>query len=498
MTRKLLAALLVMALLGAAPRARADSASAGAQPFSFLGLDSSARAAALGGAYTALAVDADALQYNPAGLALQDADHAAFMHNQYFESANQDHVAVALKSGFGASFDMLNYGAIKRTTYSSPDGGRGTFGIMDTSLNFGYGRAFGPAAFGGAAKWLRESNDGLVGQGGAVDGGALFDVPGADGLRLGFSVLNLGAPVRFQAASEGLPATARLGGAWGFALPGYKNTLALDLLKQGTDKPRLAFGAETAAAGGLSLRLGYTTRIDAGIGLTAGVGWKGDSWSFDYAIAPYGDLGLTHRVGAGLRWGQAPAPEAPAKMKYRRDGDDPRELREARLQPRAESALPPVKPAPGAAAKAGPASRYASLLGVGSPAETETAEHIAKSRRLTDSGLLVGARAELDKADQVLGPEDRLRVAWNEAQGRWLRAKKQPAQARAAYTEALRLAAKLGAGGQVVADCYEGLGDILIDQGDVTYGLKFFNKAYQIAPSDRLLEAIEAYERDKR
>jgi hypothetical protein len=82
MKRPLSPFLLAAALLGAAGAARADNGSAGAEPFAFLQLDSSARSAALGGAYTALASDANALQYNPGGLGMVRQNEAQFMYNQ--------------------------------------------------------------------------------------------------------------------------------------------------------------------------------------------------------------------------------------------------------------------------------------------------------------------------------------------------------------------------------------------------------------------------------
>lgn len=471
-------ALLVLALLGGAAPARAlEKGTAGAQPFSFLGLDSSARAAALGGAYTGLAADAGALSYNPAGLGLLRENEVSFMHNQYFESATQDHLAAVVRPGFGVSADVFSFGRLNRTTYASPDGTLGQFAITDTALALGYGRAFGRLAAGAAAKLLRESNDGTVGQSVAGDVGVLWDVPGARGLRLGAAAQNLGRQVRFQAGREALPATGRAGAAWSFPAFGHDNALSADVVKEGTDKPRASAGVETVAGGSLALRLGYTTRNDAGAGLTAGVGWRGRNWSVDYAIAPYGDLGLTHRVGASLRWGLPDEHDGPV---------DPIIEEALRSRPRE------VPKDEGRAARA-PEVR----MGTAEPPRVlvPIPDRIARARRLTDAGRLDEAKIELNAIDRVLGDEDRARSGWYEAEGRWERARRNLPAARGAYAEALRLSIKFGETGQPVADAYEGMGMTLAEQGELAYGVKFLRKAYVISPAQRLLDTIEAYER---
>ena len=68
---------------------------AGAEPFNFLFMDSNARATGLGGAYTALAADANALWYNPAGLARVRRYEATFMHNEHVEGITQEFVGFA-------------------------------------------------------------------------------------------------------------------------------------------------------------------------------------------------------------------------------------------------------------------------------------------------------------------------------------------------------------------------------------------------------------------
>lgn len=483
MTRKTIAVLLVLALLGAGAPARAERGTAGARPLSFLGLDTSARAAALGGAYTALAEDAESLRYNPAGLGVLVESEVSATHDQHFESATQDHLALALRPGVAVSADVVNYGRIKRTTYASPDGGLGTFGIMDSALSAGAGYAFGPLSLGAAGKWLREDNDGTVGQAVAADLGAQWRPSWAPGLTLGVAGQNLGGKIRFQGSGEALPATGRAGAAWTFAAFGHRNAVSADAVKQGTDRVRAAVGVETVAGGSLALRLGYTTRVDAGLGVSAGVGWRGEAWGVDYAIAPYGDLGLTHRVSVAFRWGKS----------------DERAPREAGPDPVIESALRAARRRERESVRAAESAALPSevVLGGDAPptAPLPAEERLAKARSLLAAGRLDEAKTELDAADRLLSPEDRMRASWHELTARRARAGKDLKTARAEYMESLRLAIKNGVGGQTAADAYEGLGRTLADQGEATYGVRFLRKAYEVAPSQRLLDAIEDLER---
>jgi len=50
----------------------------------------------------------------------------------------------------------------------------------------------------------------------------------------------------------------------------------------------------------VALRAGYRTGRDVGLGWTAGLGFKTGTFGLDYAYAPYGDLGNTHRISLGI------------------------------------------------------------------------------------------------------------------------------------------------------------------------------------------------------
>lgn len=289
-------------ILGAGPASA--SGSAGAEPFSFLRLDANARAVAMGGAYTALATDANALLYNPAGLARVARSEATFMHNAYVAGIDQEYGAYASPRGWGAHFNFLNSGSVMNTTNTNPDGaGLGSTSLYDLAFSGGYGRAFGEAlSLGGEVKYIRESIAGVAGQGAAFDLGALYRVPRISGLALGVSLLNVGPTVKYDSGTQNLPLNLRAGAAYTFDAAGQKSAASFDVIKERASSADVALGLETVLVKAMPIRLGFTTSNSAGLGLTAGVGYVSDGFSFDYAFVPFGDLGGAHRFSLTFRW----------------------------------------------------------------------------------------------------------------------------------------------------------------------------------------------------
>ncbi len=433
-TMRLLAAFLVLA--GASPRAWADSA-AGASSFDFLTIDANARAVGLGGAYTALATDSNALLYNPAGLARVDNYEATFMHNEYVQGLSQEYVGFASKQGWGLSMNYLDFGSINRTTLSQPGGTGSTFGLNDFALSGGYGRALTPSlSLGGGAKLIRETIDTTQANGVAFDAGALYSVEQMKGLTFGASILNMGPNVKFASHSERLPMLWRLGTAYAFPAFKMDNTFALDVTRETADKVRMGFGLESVYDKMIAFRLGFTTRNDAGVGITAGVGWIWKTLSIDYAIAPLGTLGISNRVSATIRWGGAP-PKAAA--------------------PAVESGSTPATPE----------------------------NHFISAQKLIEAGDLKAATTELDAAAALLAPDDRLRVLYHERMGTIARFNGDIPRAKYSYAEAMNLASKLGMSDPVVADAYTGFGLCLVAEGDTAQAVKFFRKALEVGASAR-------------
>jgi hypothetical protein len=283
--------------------------SAGAEPFNFLFLDANARAVALGGAYTALATDANALLYNPAGLGRIDSCQATFMHNQYFQDITQEYLAYVSPQGWGMNLNYLDFGNVRNTTIANKTGaGLGNVGLTDLAFSAGYGHALSDHLSAGAGvKFVQETIDAIVGRGFGLDLGLLYSVPGLHGLSLAAAVQNIGPSVKFQSAQEKMPLDLRAGTAYAFKAFGQNSVVSADVTRERSEDALFGIGLETVLAGSFPVRLGYNTRNDDGPGFTAGFGYSRTGFSVDYAFVPSRTLGVTHRFSATLFWGKGGA-----------------------------------------------------------------------------------------------------------------------------------------------------------------------------------------------
>jgi len=229
---------------------------------------------------------------------------ATFMHNAYLQGISQEYAAYAGPHGWGASLNYLRFGDVQRTTLSNPEGqGLGQTTLNDLAFGGGYGLSvLDSVALGVGGKYIREVIDGSAMTGIALDAGALYSVPLCLGLDVGLALQNIGPTTRSPGAHENLPLNLRAGAAYTFYVQGQESVIALDLSKERSQGPLAAVGGETRIKELLAFRLGFNTRNEAGLGLTAGFGFLFDAGSIDYAFVPMGDLGDAHRFSATLRW----------------------------------------------------------------------------------------------------------------------------------------------------------------------------------------------------
>ena len=307
-------ALLLCALAAAAGAQGFDAGSAGTASAQFLKIASGARGAALGEAYSALADDAFALDWNPAGLINIKKNSMVFMHATYLAGTYADFFAYAETAGevgsWGVSFKYMNYGKISQTDSSGFE--LGSFSPTDMAVNVGFacyvtGFNKDPEerfVLGATGKFVRSkiiSADNTV----SADIGLNFPYMFDNRFLMTMSAQNIMGTLRYDKEEAPLPLILRLGT---LTKLGDHFNLTADIVAARDNIPFLAMGGEARvrvySEMDVFLRAGFNTRavsdLSGARNMAVGGGLRYGSYNIDYAFSPFGDLGTVHRISAAL------------------------------------------------------------------------------------------------------------------------------------------------------------------------------------------------------
>lgn len=263
-----------------------------------LRIDQGPRFAALGGAGIGAVEDASSIYWNPAGLGRVHSNYYAFSHHQWFADIKDEVLHAAMPSGSGAvGFGLLYSGEPGIEFWDANNTPGDTFRAWNGVLSAGYGLAVAENyCVGAAVKGFYQGLYTSSGSGGAIDLG--FACRPLPAVGLGAVARNIGF-AKYDQSNEPMPTEAGIGG--GIAV-GPVNAL-LDVVLPLDNSVALHAGVEYKPVPQLAVRLGYRTgpedigTLGALGGLTAGLGVAVGPLSLDYAVTPYGELGLAHRVG---------------------------------------------------------------------------------------------------------------------------------------------------------------------------------------------------------
>jgi len=270
-----------------------------------------ARPLGMGGAFTAIADNADAPYWNPAGL--------AYIHDQEINtmqtrlSTDADHYYISYvkplgKGTLGVSWIQVGVGAITQTSATLDAWNEvqnlNVFSYFSNAFLFSYGLPLNPnISVGMTAKYL--TSDMFQIQGGQAYGYSLTPavlIELRNKLRIGLKIDEIINEQSWGTGTiEKVPAKARLGVAYTEPrglLAG--STFALDLgqTMDSTYSTEISAGYEWAKDG-LALRAGY-----ADASLTAGVGFKSGVAQIDYAYVQQASLSRdnVHRISLAGKW----------------------------------------------------------------------------------------------------------------------------------------------------------------------------------------------------
>lgn len=296
---------------------------AGAQ---FLKVGIGARAVGMAGAFSAVADDAGAIYWNPAGLAQLNAREVSATYNSYIEDTVQGNllyahpVAKNVTCGLGVDFLQVKDIEKRAGDTDTPDS---TFSTSDIAVTFTHARGdlINNVYLGLNLKYIRSKLDTKTAGAFALDLGGLYHSPGQK-LKLALNLQNIGTKMKFVSDSDPLPLNVKAGISWRM-LEGKSDTdefenekrlssgatgrltLGLDFDNYLPEKRYYQqIGLEYWPVSLLALRAGYQAGHDkdSAQGFSAGLGLGMGGVSFDYAYMPFGDLGNTNRVSLGYRF----------------------------------------------------------------------------------------------------------------------------------------------------------------------------------------------------
>lgn len=265
----------------------------------FLLIGVGGRPEGMGGAYTAIANDANAVNINPAGMSDVKGREVTVMHNEYLLDLNHEYLAYVDNNGkraWGASLVYLDFGTLEYYTASNTY--VGTFTPNSWALTAAYSRKSGnDVSWGVSLKYIREKIAEFKGDAIAVDGGVIYapkDMP----WRVGASLQNIGTKMDIGTTKDPLPLTLRVGGAYKFTE--YPLLVSSDVLFIRDSDTEFHLGLEYKFAEIAALRAGYNSDDDLDNGFTFGLGLEQPEYKIDYAFVPMGVFGDSHRFSLSL------------------------------------------------------------------------------------------------------------------------------------------------------------------------------------------------------
>ena len=273
----------------------------------FLKIGVGARPLGMGGAFVAVADDANAIWWNPAGVAGMKRREITLMHSEVGEDIRYQFLAYSqrvkrLRGGLGGSISYLSVSDIQG--YSPGGTKTRKLGAYDLAFSLCYGSSIFPSLSGGINfKFIGEKLADESASTFAFDIGGLWSPP-VSGLKLGFNLQNLGMGLKFIEERSPLPLNCKLGCAYEVEFFGTQSILALDVNIPVDYGCFVNGGFECKIYNLIALRGGYTSRDDMSSGLRLGIGIGGKNLIIDYSWLPRGDFADSHRMSATLRFGR--------------------------------------------------------------------------------------------------------------------------------------------------------------------------------------------------
>lgn len=307
---------------------------AGISAFQFLKIGVGARGVAMGESFVAVANDASALFWNPAGLVAAQQNQVIASHAEYLVDIKHEFLGVSYRLGendaVGVSFSSLHMKDMEITTELQPFGTGRYFSFGDIAIGLTYSKKMTEQfSFGATIRYVEETLDILKMRSVMVDLGTLYWT-GLGSTRFAVTISNFGSDVEpkgnvtqangvsvtsFQSFS--LPTIFKLGVAMeAMETEDSRLTTSLQLNHPNDNSEHFRLGLEYAFKNTFFLRGGIKRTIGQRLfgrdetspeDFTFGAGVAVDLAELtrvnaDYAFARFGELGSVHRISIAFTY----------------------------------------------------------------------------------------------------------------------------------------------------------------------------------------------------
>ncbi|MEI8135380.1 MAG: PorV/PorQ family protein [bacterium] len=289
-----------------------------------------ARAAGMGGAFSALADDISALYWNPAGIARLKGINTSATYTAWYAGTTHNFIGASIpiseRYRFGVSLILLDNGSLAKSTITK-DVNAGTFNANDLAFGLTLAGALTDRfSFGATVKYIRSSILDLSADGIAFDAGSLYQTDFYH-TKISLALSNLGPDRNFQGnslsivaqdplinnTSRGLdallvtsPFSLPLAFRIGIGTDVFQGNVEAQKLNVAVDFAAHSDGPETYNIGAeyiwndiVAFRAGYGFNQDQlGLGLGAGFKYKTEDFfgQIDYSINTTKNFGLINRL----------------------------------------------------------------------------------------------------------------------------------------------------------------------------------------------------------
>jgi hypothetical protein len=266
-----------------------------------------AKAMGMGGAFVAVANDATALYWNPAGISRLPGNEMVFIHTAWIADIKYDFVGSVFPLSsvgvIGISLISLRTDEMKVRTVDQPEGTGEMFSVGDLAMSLAYARNLTDRfSIGINGKFIQQKIWHMSATGFAIDIGTLFTTS-FSGMKIGMSISNFGSkmqmlgkdtfinydlapnqegsndriPANLNTDKFSLPLLFRVGIALdALTLNSSRVMIAVDAVHPNDNTEYLNMGVEYSSNDWLFLRAGYKNLLvlDGEEGLTLGAGMK--------------------------------------------------------------------------------------------------------------------------------------------------------------------------------------------------------------------------------